>query len=273
MPLLQAETYPDCMKIIREKVYPDRMGEENRKTYEKMWWQFWRPRVELYRKASQYERILFHPFTSKYLLFSFVPVGIVYTAPHILIVTPENYHFAVLQSNFHESWARKYGSTLETRLRYAPSDVFENFPFPKDLLKLEDIGKSYFEHRRQIMLSRQEGLTSTYNRFHNPEEESGDIVRLRELHVEMDRSVASAYGWDDLELGHDFHETAQGIRFTVSESARREVLSRLLRLNHERYEEEQKSKDELGMMNDEKKSKGKRAKKVKSAGDGQMGLL
>lgn len=115
---------------------------------------------------------------------------------------------------------------------------------------------------------RQEGLTSTYNRFHNPKESVEDIVRLRELHVEMDRAVASAYGWSDLELGHGFHEMAQGIRFTVSESARREVLSRLLKLNHERHEEEQKAevKEESG------NKKGKKVKKSKS-NDGQMGLL
>ena len=90
------------------------------------------------------------------------------------------------------------------------------------------------------MLARQEGLTTTYNRFHNPEEDAKDIVRLRELHVEMDKAVTSAYGWDDLELGHDFHETAEGVRFTVSEAARREILSRLLKLSSEQNQEEQK---------------------------------
>ncbi len=122
---------------------------------------------------------------------------------------------------------------------------------------------------RQVVQSRQEGLTATYNRFHNPEEGAGDIVRLRELHVEMDVAVAKAYGWDDLEVGHDFHETAQGVRFTVSESARREVLSRLLRLNHERYEEEQKAAGEA------QKAEGGKPKKVKKSKstDGQMGLL
>jgi len=91
------------------------------------------------------------------------------------------------------------------------------------------------------------------------------IVILRGLHVEMDRAVALAYGWpiivdgrvidpsnpprstvhdpwstahSPLDLAHGFHETKQGIRFTISESARREVLARLLRLNHERYAEE-----------------------------------
>ena len=88
------------------------------------------------------------------------------------------------------------------------------------------------------MLAYQEGLTATYNRFHNPDESSKDIRRLRELHVEMDRAVAAAYGWDDLDLGHGHHETAQGVRFTIDEAARREVLGRLLELNHQRYAEE-----------------------------------
>ena len=85
----------------------------------------------------------------------------------------------------------------------------------------------------KIMLAQQEGLTKTYNRFHDPDEEDADIQKLRELHVEMDKSVAAAYGWTDLNLGHGFHETKQGIRFTISEAARREVLGRLLKLNHD----------------------------------------
>ena len=53
-------------------------------------------------------------------------------------------------------------------------------------------------------------------------------------------TVPAAYGWSDLNLDHGFHETKQGVRFTISEPARREVLQRLLKLNHERYAEEVK---------------------------------
>jgi hypothetical protein len=88
------------------------------------------------------------------------------------------------------------------------------------------------------MLARQEGLTKTYNRFHSPEETSEDIQRLRELHTIMDNAVARAYGWADLALNHGFHLTKQGLRFTIGEEARREVLDRLLELNHQRYAEE-----------------------------------
>jgi hypothetical protein len=88
------------------------------------------------------------------------------------------------------------------------------------------------------MAERQEGLTDTYNRFHNPEEASADIKKLRQLHVEMDEAVAAAYGWSDFDLGQGFHQTKQGLRYTISEPARREILARLLKLNHERYAEE-----------------------------------
>jgi hypothetical protein len=90
------------------------------------------------------------------------------------------------------------------------------------------------------MLASGEGLTKTYNHVHKPDETAEDIQKLRDLHVEMDKAVIVAYGWNDLDLGHGFHETKQGLRFTISEAARREVLARLLKLNHERYAEEQK---------------------------------
>jgi hypothetical protein len=88
------------------------------------------------------------------------------------------------------------------------------------------------------MFGRHEGLTKTYNRFHDSTETAADIRELRDLHVEMDRAVAAAYGWTDLNLNHGFHETRQGRRFTISEHARQEVLARLLRLNQARYSDE-----------------------------------
>src|SRR5262249_10917168 len=142
-------------------------------------------------------------------------------------------------ASWHTDWILKYCSTLETRLRYIPTDGFETFPFPEDTASLKDIGERYYLHRQEIMLLRQEGLTKTYNRFHDPNERAEDIAVLRDLHAEMDRAVAKAYGWGDLDLGHSFHQTKQGTRYTISEAARQEMLGRLLALNHERYAEEE----------------------------------
>ncbi len=119
------------------------------------------------------------------------------------------------------------------------------------------------------MQTRQEGLTKTYNRFHNETEKAEDIQKLRELHVQMDWAVAQAYGWTDLDLAHDFHETKQGLRYTISKTARQEVLDRLLQLNHQRYAEEVAA----GMHNNgKKKSKAGSKAKVKVS-PGQVSLL
>src|SRR5437763_12042134 len=111
------------------------------------------------------------------------------------------------------------------------------------------------------MLARQEGLTKTYNRFHDPEVTTDDISRLRDLHAEMDRIVADAYDWTDLDLGHGFHQTKQGLRFTISEEARREVLGRLLALNHARYEGEER----LGLHKKKGKATARKGRKAGSA--------
>ena len=147
-------------------------------------------------------------------------------------------HFAVLASTFHAEWIMAYCSSLKKDPRYLVSDGFETFPQPLDVTLCEELGRSYYKHINMIMVLHREGLTKTYNRFHDPDESDADIQKLRDLHVEMDNAVAAAYGWSDLDLGHGFHETKQGTRFTISESARREVLARLLKLNHERYAEE-----------------------------------
>ena len=80
-------------------------------------------------------------------------------------------------------------------------DCFETFPFPENYRTnpaLEAAGKTYHHFRAELMVARNEGMTKTYNRFHDANETSGDIVRLRELHAEMDRAVLRAYGWSDL---------------------------------------------------------------------------
>ena len=105
--------------------------------------------------------------------------------------------------------------------------------------------------------------------FANPEETAADIARLRELHVEMDQAVAAAYGWEDLDLEHGFHETPQGVRFTISEAARWDVLDRLLALNHERYEEEVRQ----GLHEKKKKTSRKRSARKKKANDGQLTMF
>jgi hypothetical protein len=140
-------------------------------------------------------------------------------------------------------------------MRYTTTNCFENFPFPSDCQSLSGIGERYYGLRKSIAATRNVGLTDLYQAMHLETEGSEDIQLLRRFHAEMDCAVALAYGWADIDLGHGFHETRQGMRYTICEAARRKVLTRLLRLNHERYAEEA-----MHVMREKKKPKASKGK-------------
>lgn len=235
--LEKAKTYYDCMEIVEKRVKPEREKLKD-KGYRKKWWQYGRRAVNLYKEIDGLERVLFHCFTSKYVAFSFVKSDIIFAAPHVVIASDNFSFFALLQSTFHDVWVRQFTSYLGETPRYTPTDCFETFPFPDGLEALSAVGKKYFESRKKELLKRNIGLTDFYNIFHNANDNSQEILSLRELSIEMDNEVALSYGWRDLNLMHGFHETRHGKRFTISSSAREEIIRRLLELNHERHEEE-----------------------------------
>ncbi|QQS54072.1 MAG: N-6 DNA methylase [Candidatus Competibacteraceae bacterium] len=237
-----AADYPELLAIVRERAKPDRdklaNGDTTAKDRARRWWQFARQTMKLYSTIAGMGRVLALSLVNNYLGFGLVENNQVFA--HKLAIFPifDWYGFALMQSNFHYHWAWHNSSTMRRDINYSPSDCFETFPFPLNLSGLDNIGERYYTHRQSIMQTRQEGLTKTYNRFHNPHERAPDIQQLRDLHIEMDESVAAAYGWQDLALDHGFHDTQQGLRFTVAEAARRELLDRLLALNHQRHAEE-----------------------------------
>jgi hypothetical protein len=135
-------------------------------------------------------------------------------------------------------------------------DCFTTFPFPNNpetSLVVDRIGQEYYEFRAALMARNNEGLTKTYNRFHDPSETSPGILKLRELHAAMDRAVLDAYGWTDLKPTWKFlldyeeeDEDENGVaskkkkpwRYRWPDEFRDEVLARLLELNKQRAEEE-----------------------------------
>jgi hypothetical protein len=174
-----------------------------------------------------------------------------------------------MQSTLHLVWVWEYCSTSLDLLRYTASDVLETFPFPVDLESPDLIkaGKDYIQARDEIRLGRNISVNEIYNRFHENGEKAEEILYLRKLHIALDRAVASAYDWADLELGHAFRETKQGQRFTISESAQRKVLDRLLALNHARHAEELAEEAILGKQPKLTARRGRKAK-VQDAHDG-----
>ncbi len=269
-----ASDYPHCLTIVSERVKPYRQQKTDDgscyqlgKGLAEKWWIYNRPRMDLFTKIMDMRRVLVRPEVSNTHAMVFLSPGILFSNVVCVFVFEAASALAVLQSAPHEVWARQYSSSMRTDMRYTTADCFETFPFPDRMTGLDAIGERFHEHRRQMTLSRNEGLTKTYNRFHDPDEISADIQKLRQLHVEMDRAVATAYGWSDLDLGHSFHQAKRGRRYTISEPARREFLARLLKLNHERYAEEVRQ----GLHEKKKPRNTRKTRKKTEEGGGMFG--
>ena len=254
-PLEKAQTYEEPFSIVYEKVRPQR-EKPQRQVHETCYWKFSDKRPELYRSIMPLDEALVCGMATKYFAFAFVPTRQVFADKVGVFATEDRGVFSVLSCSLHTVWALHYMYTLKGDPCYSLSACFQTFPCCTITAALRDIGNQYHERRRTLMREQNEGLTKTYNRFHDPDESHSDFPKLRDLQVEMDKAVADAFGWNDIALDHCFGETMQGVRFSISDQARREVLQRLLKLNHERYEDEVKQG-----LHDKKKPKRKRKKK------------
>ncbi len=233
----RARTYRAPFARIESRVRPER-EKNNREIYRRRWWRFGEPVPGLYRTIEPLDRCIVITLVSKVVQPMFVSTGIVFAHVIAVFAYDDDGHFGLLSSGFHWWWAVARASTMRNDIRYTPTDCFETFVQPDLNLAVGELGGRLHDHRSALMLDRQEGLTTTYNRVHDPDETADDIVELREIHVALDHAVRDAYGWTDLDLGHDFHATKFGTRFTFAPVPRQEVLDRLMELNHERYADE-----------------------------------
>jgi hypothetical protein len=293
----EAREWPDLMAIVEAKVRPVRLA-QNRDARARYWWRFGETAPKLHRAIRGKKRVLAIARVGQHGAFCFVPTGSVFSEMVVVFPDERDAFFTILQSRPHECWARFFASSLEDRLRYTPSDCFETFPFPIDWDTNGDLdaaGRAYHEYRAQIMRDNHQGLTATYNRFHNPDEDSRDIAHLRALHSAMDRAVLDAYGWSDLQPVCEFlleYEAVEGDdgggrkkkpwRYRWPDTMRDEVLARLLALNGMRAAEERAevalrslaaAEAEAAIKAEAKAYLAARraAKKAKPAGDGGTG--
>jgi len=257
------DKWPELLNRVRDLVKPER-DKNPREADRKYWWQHWRKRSELYNRIANQERVFVISRVTKYVSFVSVPTKQVFSDAVCVFDLPSWACFATLQCSFHELWVRRESSTMKRDIRYTPSDCFDTYPFLHiENAYLDSIGQQYHDLRGDLMISLNVGLTEIYNRFHNPEDLSEEIKKLRELHVKMDMAVAQAYGWEDLNLEYDFRETKWGVRYTISDAVIREVLQRLLELNRQCYEQETKKQKHQKI-----KSKAVRSKKgIKDLGN------
>jgi hypothetical protein len=262
-----AADFPELLGIVEAKVKPERQRRNERGDYvlrkplPDRWWQFAEKQPAMNHAIGRGYAFARHPpgwpdgmslgsalvFTlhSKYWIVSLVPTTQVFSHALGVVASDAPEMFGLLQSELHHVWARKLSSSLETRLRYTPTDVFDPFPTPLSHMGLvNELAGRLASRRAALLNSMQIGLTDLYNRFHDPKNVDPPIAELRVLHVLVDEAVRDAYGWHDLVLGHGFHEVPylpenDRVRFTVSEPARLEILRRLAKLNRDRWQAEQ----------------------------------
>ncbi len=278
-----ARQYIECYKHIEKYVKPERekllFGNTTAVERGKRWWQFGRPTMLLYNTIKELHRVYVITRVSKYVVVAEVNARQIFMDKIVVLAFDQRRYLSLLQNSLYDHWSWKYSSTLGGgTINYSPSECFETFPFPQNInsqleQQLETIGEAYHEHRRQIMLGMQLGLTKTYNLFHSNaitdqsindkdkqvaslqkhlvktantisfNEAIQGILQLRELHVQLDEAVLEAYGWNEIALRHDFYEVDylpenDRVRFTIHPDARKEALKRLLELNHKIHEEE-----------------------------------
>ena len=260
----EAAGFASCFEIVRERVRPERLTRPGAvATWP--WWKFWRPRGELRATVRRRQLDTVHccSLVSTHWVVARSPSQVVFSHKAGVFCWSEYGFGAALQSRVHEVWTRLLSSTLGDALSYSPSDCFETYPFPpgwQTSPTLEAVGQTYYDYRARLMADEgfrathmqglpPEGLTKTYNRFHDPDCHLPGILELRTLHAAMDRAVLDAYGWDDIStdceflLDYEIDEETWGNkkkpwRYRWPEAVHDEVLARLLDLNQKRAEKE-----------------------------------
>lgn len=273
--LEKSKEYKEPFEIIKEKVYPVRSNNK-RKIYREKWWQYAEKQIQIYKATPSLSKVLVRTQASKHSVFEFVSNDYVYDQKLVVFLTDSYIFYSILNSTIHEVWSGKFSGDFGGILNYSPTRNFESFPLinlANENTILLTIGKTYQSQRKQLLVNINLGLTQTYNFFHckgiqvtnldkgdkqvtalqkhlektpntiSFEEAVQGIIKLRELHKQMDEAVLEAYGWQDIALRHDFYEVDylpenDRVRYTIHPEARKEVLKRLLELNHKIHEEE-----------------------------------
>ncbi|WP_202870028.1 Eco57I restriction-modification methylase domain-containing protein [Kribbella caucasensis] len=265
----EARTYPRCFERVQRLVKPERDAQKDRGGRQ-FWWRYLRPRPELSAAIAGLERVLVLAQVSRTVMPAFVSNGLVFDQKLVVFAASDAEMLALLTSSIHYSWAARYSATMKADLSYSPSDVFQTFALPELTAELRGLGGDLDTYRRDVMLSRQLGLTKLYNLVFDESVRDPEIDELRRIHREIDVATVRAYGWDDLldqGLDHGFHQAGAYVRYTIGPAVRQEILDRLLELNHARYAEEM-----AAGLHDKRKPKKARAAKA-APGTEQDGLF
>ncbi|GAB3568751.1 class I SAM-dependent DNA methyltransferase [Spirosoma luteolum] len=229
--------YPAVYQHIIENVKPER-DQNNRAIYRDNWWTFGEPRTKLRAAWSSINRYIITPRVSRYSYFLFLDKEVLPDDKLVVFASDDAYNIGVLSTRIHVVWALATGGRLGVGNDpvYDKTRCFDPFPFPdatpQQQARIRDLAEQLDAHRKRQQAAHPTlTLTDLYNVVEklkagealSPKEQTinqqGLASVVLSLHQQIDTAVADAYGWPA----------------NLPDS---EILTRLVKLNHERAAEE-----------------------------------
>ena len=227
--------YPAIYQHLLETVKPVR-ATDRRQSYRDRWWVFAEPRGEFRDSVATCNRFIVTSQTAKHLMFKFVDKTYLPDQTLVAVAADDAWILSCLSSSIHGVWCARLGATLEDRPRYTNSACFDPFPFPDpdDAARapLRALGEELDATRKTVQAEHPDlTLTGLYNVLEKVRagadltaaeadvKDRGRVLILKDLHDQIDRATAHAYGWP-----HDLTDE--------------QILEKLVALNAERAAEE-----------------------------------
>ncbi|AHJ99396.1 class I SAM-dependent DNA methyltransferase [Hymenobacter swuensis] len=231
--------YPDAYQHLWLNVKPER-DHNPRESRRIRWWLFGENQPSMRKAIIGLSRYIATAETAKHRLFQFVPGNWISEGTGIVVATDDAYNLGVLSSKAHIVWAIAAGGILGVGAtpRYNKTRCFDPFPFPattaEQQARIRELAEQLDAHRKRQQTQHPAlTLTDLYNvveklRAGQPLttakeqtiNQQGLASVVLSLHQQLDTAVAAAYGWP-------------------ADLPDAEILTRLVRLNHERAQEEQ----------------------------------
>ncbi len=231
------QSFPAAFQLLLETVKPER--ETNRReSFRRRWWIFGEPRRTFRPALEGLGRYIATTRTAKHRVFQFVDADIVPNHEVVVMASNDPFHLGVLSSHQHSLWSARAGGWMGVGNdpRYNKSRTFDPFPFPDPdeatRERLRALGEELDATRKTVQVEHPDlTLTGLYNVLEKVRagaaltdaevdvKDRGRVLILKDLHDQIDRATADAYGWP-----HDLTDE--------------QILEKLVALNAERAAEE-----------------------------------
>lgn len=235
--------WPVAHRFIVEEVQPTRTVAAL-KSYKGLidrWWQFWNHRADLMRRIRRREHFIGYSKNTKYPIGMLAPSDWIYTNKVLLIGMERDDLYAISLSTGFRAWLEKFsGGNLGETLSLSISESVAKYPVPEQSVATAGVEAATQFNRLAVEFSAANGcgLTDVMNAIHSPDNADATIAELRRLLPVIDVEVASAYGWNDVEVAYDFRAFDGGSandkwRWALSADATSTLLDRLVALNRD----------------------------------------